>query len=173
MARVIDRVTLAASLIAPHVALEWEEPSRCGPTRLSRAVIGSGSDVVIQSVDPNPQMPEPCGGMSAWSRARQGCSDPFPIRFWAFTRLTDAGAWAGLCHAIHHRLIVQAQAHLLLSRWPLEDALSGLRLVDVSAARHAVGVLTGRDTRARSLAGLIAELREPPRTGRSRTVRQS
>ena len=173
MSRILDRVTLAASLLAPHVSLDWSQPRRRGATMISIAPIGALSEVVIQSVEPMEAPADPCGGLSAWSRVRQDDFDPFPIRFWAYTRLTDAPAWAGLRQAIHHRLLVLAQAHVLLSRRPLDEVLSGLYLTDKQSARHSVSLLTGRDSRAGDLAGLIADLHRPPATGQDRTVRQS
>lgn len=173
MSRMLDRVTLAASLLAPHVSLDWSRPRRRGATMISTARIGNLSEVLIQSVEPLEPPAEPCGGLSAWSRAQEGHHDPFPIRFWAHTRLTDAPAWAGLRQAIHHRLLVQAQAHVLLSRRPLQEVLSGLRLTDTESARHSVSLLTGRDSRACDLAGLIADLHRPPAAGQERSVRQS
>ena len=173
MSRMFDRVTLAASLLAPHVALDWSRPCRRGATMISVARIGALSEVVIQSVDPAQGSADPCGGLSAWSRVREGHHDPFPVRFWAHTRLTDAPAWVGLRHAVHHRLLVLAQAHVLLSRRPLAEVLSGLRVTDAASARHSVSLLTGRDSRALDLPGLIADLHRPPATGADRTVRQS
>lgn len=173
MSRMLDRVTLAASLLAPHVGLDWSRPRRRGATMISTARIGALSEVVIQSVEPLEDASDPCGGLSGWSRALQGDFDPFPIRFWAYTRLTDAPAWAGLRQAVHHRLLVLAQAHLLLSRRPLAEVMSGLRLVDADSARHAVSLLTGRDSRAEDMPGLIADLHRPPATGPDHAVRQS
>lgn len=173
MSRILDRVTLAASLLAPHVALDWTTPRRRGATMMSTARIGALSDVVIQSVEPLEDFADPCGGLSAWSRVQNGDFDPFPIRFWAYTRLTDAQAWAGLRQAVHHRLLVLAQAHVLLSRRPLDEVMSGLHLTDRQSARHSVSLLTGRDSMAGDLAGLIADLHRPPATGQDRTVRQS
>ena len=155
----LDRVSLAASLLAPHVSLDWERPRRKGATMISRAVIGPYSDVVIQAVDGNGDVKDPCGGLSAWSRAaRADKADPFPIRFWGFSRMTDEAAWASLRNIIHQRLIMQAQAHALLSRQPLEELLPGRSLTDADAARHAVGLITGRVARSGSLAGMIREL---------------
>lgn len=173
MSRMFDRVTLAASLLAPHVALDWSTPRRRGATMISVARVGALSEVVIQSVDPTGDANDPSGGLSAWSRVRPGHHDPFPVRFWAHTRLTDSAAWSGLRHAVHHRLLVLAQAHVLLSRRPLEDVLSGLRVTDEDSARHSVSLLAGRDSRASTLAGLIADLHRPPMTGPDRTVRQN
>lgn len=154
-----DRVSLAASLLAPLVTLDWEKPRRKGATMISRAWVGPFSTVTIQAVDGNGDVNDPCGGMSAWSRATTTeRTDPFPIRFWGFSRMTDDAAWACLRNIIHQRLIMQAQAHALLSRQPLEDLLPGLRVTDADAARHAVGLITGRVAQAKDLAGLIREL---------------
>lgn len=173
MSRMLDRVTLAASLLAPHVTLDWTRPRRRGATMMATAEVGALSEVVIQGVDPLDDPDDPCGGLSAWSRLRHGLHDPFPIRFWAHTRLTDAPAWAGLRHAVHHRLLVLAQAHMLLSRRPLQEVLGGLRITDAESARHSVSLLIGRDSRAVDLPGLIADLHRPPATGPDRTVTQS
>lgn len=173
MSRMLDRVTLAASLLAPHVALDWSPPRPMGATMISTAQIGGLSEAVIQSAEPLEDPADLCSGLSGWSRVRQGDFDPFPIRFWAYTRLTDASAWAGLRQAVHHRLLVLAQAHLVLSRRPLEEVLSGLRMVDIGSARHAVSLLTGRDSHAEDLIGLITDLHRPPTTGLGCTVKQS
>ena len=158
----VDRVSLAATLLAPHVSLDWETPRRKGATMISRAVIGPYSSVTIQAVDGNGDVNDPCGGLSGWSRAtRNDRADPFPIRFWGFTRMTDEAAWDSLRTIIHQRLIMQAQAHALLSRQPLEELLSGLKLTDADAARHAVGLITGRVARAVNLSGMIRELYLP------------
>lgn len=155
----LDRVSLAASLLAPHVSLDWERPRRKGATMISRALIGPFSSVTIQSVDGTGDEKDPCGGLSAWSRATTTLrTDPFPIRFWAYSQITDETAWANLRHIIHQRLIMQAQAHALLSRQPLEELLPGLRVTNPDAARHAVASITGRTVRAGNLAGMIREL---------------
>ena len=157
-----DRVSLAASLLAPHVTLDWDRPRRKGASLYSRAVIGPYSDVIIQSVDGNGDVNDPCSGLSGWSRARrEDVADPFPIRFWGCSRMTDEAAWSSLRNIIHQRLIMQAQAHALLSRQPLEELLPGLHLTDADAARHAVGLITGRVARSGNLAGMIRELYLP------------
>lgn len=173
MSRMFDRVTLAASLLAPHVTLDWSCPRRRGATMISVARIGALSEAVMQSVDPTDDPDLSCGGLSAWSRVPTGHHDPLPLRFWAHTRMTDDAAWSGLRHAVHHRLLVLAQAHVLLSRRPLEDVLSGLRVTNAESARHSVSLLTGGNSRAGDLAGLIADLHRPPTTGLDRAVRQS
>lgn len=173
MSRILDRVTLAASLLAPHVALDWTMPRRVGGSLISVARIGTLSEALIQGVDGLGDTGDPCSGLSAWSRVRAEHHDPFPIRFWGHTRLIDAAAWAALRQAVHHRLLVQAQAHVLLSRRPLKEVLSGLKLTNARSARQSVALLTGRDCKAEDLPGLIADLHRPPARGAGRTVRQS
>lgn len=171
MSRLIDRVTLAASLLAPHVALDWGPVRHMAATKVMKARVGCLSDVFMQGVDARDDPHGTCGGLSAWSRARDGGFDPFPIRFWGHAGGTDAAAWRSLQDAVHHRLLVLAQAHVFLSRRPLDDILSGLRVTDPDAVRRSIFLLSGRKSRAEHLPALIADLHRPPASRTDRTVR--
>ena len=152
------RLLLTAALLAPIVTLDWQPQHRRGATFLSTARIGTQSDVIIQSVeDPGPP-DDPATGLSGWSRASAGATDPFPIRLWGFTPEVDGTAWQHIRRAIHHRLLMQAQQQVLLTGKPLHGILCGLRLTDIDAARRTVALVSGRDSRADTLPDLIHDL---------------
>ena len=156
MSRTLSRLTLTAALLTPLVTLDWTEPRRRGTTWSARAAIGTLSDVMIQQVDPEDST-DPCGGLSAWSRAR-ATHDPFPIRLWGATRHTDTAAWAQMRRMVHHRLLMQAQSQLLLTGKPVDDLLSGLTITDTDAAQRSVTLISGRKTAAETLGTLLADL---------------
>lgn len=173
MPRDLHLLSRAATLLAPHVDLRWDRPRRRGATLISRARIGAFSEAILQSVDPDPDSADPAAGLSGWSRPLPGCRDPFPLRLWAFSPATDAPAWEALRHAIRLNLLMQAQIHLLLTRAPLGQSLSGLVLRDAAAARRALEPLAPHRLQGGDLATLLTALyRGTPRPGRQ-TVNQT
>ncbi|MEZ5756561.1 MAG: hypothetical protein R3D90_18015 [Paracoccaceae bacterium] len=173
MPEALHLLSRAATLLAPHVDLRWDRPRRRGATLISRAHIGAFSEAILQSVDPDPDSADPAAGLSGWSRPLPGCRDPFPLRLWAFSPSTDAQAWEALRHAIRLNLLRQAQMHLLLTRAPLGQSLSGLVLHDPAAARLALEPLAQGRLPKGDLATLLTALyRRSPRTGRQ-TVNQA
>lgn len=158
MSQTLSRLTLCSALLAPIVTLDWSAPRRRGATVQSLASVGTLSDVILQSVDDEDDAQDPCGGLSVWSRTRGCATDPFPIRLWGFSRHTDGAAWQQAQRTVHHRLLMQAQAKVLLTDQCLRGQLDGLRLTDIEAARRSVALISGRETRATCLADLLHDL---------------
>lgn len=152
------RLTLTAALLTPIVTLDWRAPRRRGATVQQSAPIGTESDILIQGIDQSDEIRDRAHGLSAWSRPRGTAADPFPIRLWGFTRLTDGAGWQHIRRTIHHRLLMQAQAQILLTGKPLDDSLCGLTLTDPEAARRTVALVAGRHSRAETLATLLHDL---------------
>ena len=158
MSATLSRLTLTAALLTPIVTLDWSAPRRRGATALSRARIGTLSEAILQSVDPDDDLHDFSGGLSGWSRTLTTAPDPFPIRLWGFSRLTDGTAWQQAQRTIHHRLLMQAQAITLLTGRLPEGALDGLRLRDAEAARRTITLVSGRTSTADTVAGLLHDL---------------
>lgn len=158
MPQTLARLALTAALLTPIVTLDWRAPRRRGATLQQSAPIGTQSDIVIQGLDQGDDPFDPAHGLSAWSRPRGDQPDPFPIRLWGFTRHTDGAGWQHIRRTIHHRLLMQAQAQVLLTGKPLDDSLCGLTLTDPDAARRTVALVSGRHSRAETLAGLLHDL---------------
>lgn len=158
MSRTLSRLSLTSALLTPLVTLDWSEPRRRGATVQARAVIGTLSDVMIQSVDPEGDPADPACGLSVWSRARGEGQDPFPVRLWGLTQQIDGAGWQQAKRVVHQRLLMMAQSQVLLSGKPLAGVLDGLRLVDVEAAQRVVALISGRETAAESLGALLTEL---------------
>lgn len=158
MSNTLSRLSLTAALLTPIVSLDWSAIRRRGATQLCTATIGTLSDVIIQSVDRDADPMDPSGGLSLWTRSRAGTPDPFPIRIWGFTQQTDGAAWQHAKRTVHHRLLMQAQAKVLLTGQSLEGQLDGLRLTDAEAARRTVALVSGRESGADTLAGLLRDL---------------
>lgn len=158
MSQTLSRLSLTAALLTPIVTLDWRAPRRRGQTFQQTAPIGTASDIIIQCLEPGDDPMDPASGLSAWSRPRGSATDPFPIRLWAFTRQTDGAGWQHIRRTIHHRLLMQAQAQVLLTGKPLHDTLCGLNVTDITAARRTVALVSGRDSHAETLAGLLHDL---------------
>lgn len=158
MSQTLSRLTLTAALLTPVVTLDWSVRRIAGGMLQQRATIGAWSDVVIQAVEPGDDPDDPAHGISAWSRPTGPAPDPFPIRFWGFTPCTDGAGWQHIQRSIHHHLLMKAQAQVLLTRKPLTDALCGLRIKDIAAARRTITLVSGRESRADSIAGLLQDL---------------
>lgn len=158
MSQTLARLALTASLLTPLVTLDWRTPRRRGATVQQFAAIGTASDVILQGIDPSDDPHDPACGLSAWSRPHGSATDPFPIRLWGFTRQTDGAGWQHIRRTIHHRLLMQAQAQVLLTGKPLDDTLCGLNVTDMDAARRTVALVSGRHSRAETLARLIRDL---------------
>lgn len=158
MSNTLSRLSLTAALLTPIVSLDWSAIRLRAATQQCTATIGTLSDVIIQSVDRGDDPHDPCGGLSLWTRSRKGTPDPFPIRLWGFTRLADGAAWQHAKRTVHHRLLMQAQAKVLLTGQSLEGQLDGLHLTDAEAARRTVALVSGRESGADTLAGLLRDL---------------
>lgn len=158
MPQTLARLTLGAALLSPVVTLDWRAPRRRGATVQQSAPIGTASDVIIQGIDPTDDPRDPAHGLSAWSRPRGTATDPFPLRLWGFTRHTDGAGWQHIRRTIHHRLLMQAQAQVLLTGKPLDDTLCGLNITDIDAARRTVALISGRQSKAQTLAALLHDL---------------
>lgn len=158
MSQTLSRLALTAALLTPIVTLDWRAPRRRGATVQQTAAIGTASDILIQGIDPSDDPMDPTHGLSAWSRPRGTAPDPFPIRLWGFTRQTDGAGWQHIRRTIHHRLLMQAQAQILLTGKALDDTLCGLNITDIDAARRTVALVSGRESRAETLATLLHDL---------------
>ncbi len=158
MSHTLSRLSLTAALLTPIVTLDWRAPRRRCATFQQTAAIGTASDIVIQCLEPGDDPHDPAHGLSAWSRPSGSAPDPFPIRLWGFTRQTDGAGWQHIRRTIHHGLLMQAQAQVLLTGKPLHDTLCGLTVTDIDAARRTVALVSGRQSRADTLAGLLHDL---------------
>lgn len=158
MSNTLSRLSLTAALLTPVVTLDWSAIRCRGATCHSVATIGTLSDVIIQSVDRDGDPMDPCGGLSIWTRNRAATPDPFPIRLWGFTQQADGAAWQLARRTVHYRLLVQAQAKVLLTGQSLAGQLDGLTLTDPEAARRTVALVSGRESGAETLAGLLRDL---------------
>lgn len=158
MSHTLARSALTASLLTPIVTLDWRATLRRGAVLQQSAAIGTQSDVVIQGIEPGEDPMDHAHGLSAWSRPRGTGRDPFPIRLWGFTRQTDGAGWQHIRRTIHHRLLMQAQAQVLLTGKPLHDTLCGLNVTDIDAARRSITLISGRKSSAETLAGLLHDL---------------